>query len=218
MRTPGRIAALILAAGRSSRMGFPKPLLQVGNCSALEKAVNCFYLAGIEDVRVIVGHRADEVIPLVNRLNAKWVFNESFQEGMLSSVLTGVRSLEPGIEAFFLLPVDVPLVKQNTVEECLRIYRGRGAKVVYPCFQGLQGHPPLIERGCVAELTAGCRGGLRAFLERYRPEAAYVNVLDRGVVMECNTPEEYRKVWAYSQREDIPTERECDGQVHECSF
>jgi CTP:molybdopterin cytidylyltransferase MocA len=52
----------------------------------------------MEDV-VIVGHGADEVISLINRLNAKWVFNESFRERMLSSILTGIRSLEPGIEA-----------------------------------------------------------------------------------------------------------------------
>ena len=211
MRTAGKISALILAAGSSYRMGSPKPLLRIGRSSAVEQAVDRFREAGVHDVRVVVGHGADKVIPLVDRLKAKWILNESYPEGMLSSVLAGIRSFEPDIEAFFLLPVDTPLIKPRTIRECLEAYRESGARVVYPSFRGLRGHPPLIATSCVSGLSGEYEGGLRAFLERYEAEAMDVSVVDQGVVMEFDTPEEYELVLAYGSREDVPTGRECEA-------
>jgi molybdenum cofactor cytidylyltransferase len=211
MKSAGKISALILAAGGSYRMGSLKPLLQVGRSSALDQAVRRFREASVHDVRVVVGHGADTVIPVVDRLKAKWVFNESYREGMLSSVLAGIRSLEPDIEAFFLLPVDTPLIKPRTIRECLEAYRESDARVIYPSFRGLRGHPPIIATSCVSGLSGGYEGGLRAFLELYEAEAMDVSVVDEGVVIGCNTPEEYGKVLAYGSREDVPTDRECEA-------
>lgn len=196
MRDLPKAAALILAAGRSSRMGGLKPLLILGSSMLLELAVAQFFKAGIEDVRVVLGHRAGEIIPVVERLGVKWILNAQYSEGMFSSVLAGVQDLDADVEAFFILPVDIPLVKPETIARLLSAYRNRRAKVVYPRFEGSRGHPPLIDASCLQEgdLSPDYPGGLRALLRRYESDALDVDVEDKAILMDCDTPEDYREL------------------------
>jgi phenylacetate-CoA ligase len=208
-RARRRCAALVLAAGYSSRMGHFKPLLPLGRSLVLREAVERFHRAGIEDVRVIVGHRAEELGPLLDSLAARKIFNADHDRGMYSSILAGVKSLEPEIETFLVLPVDIPLVKPETIAALVAAHRGGGAKIVYPRFEGLRGHPPVISTELVRDLPADCPGGLAAYLGRYEDQAVDLDVIDQAIVMNCNTPLEYLKLKAYASREDIPTAREC---------
>ncbi|MDR3557544.1 MAG: histidine phosphatase family protein [Syntrophobacteraceae bacterium] len=208
-RARRRRCALVLAAGYSSRMGHFKPLLPLGRSLVLREAVERFHRAGIEDVRVIVGHRAEELGPLLDSLGVRKIFNADHDRGMFSSVLAGVKSLEPEIESFLVLPVDIPLVKPETIAALVAAYGGSGAKIVYPRFEGLRGHPPVISTELIRDLPADCPGGLAAYLGSYEDQAVDLDVIDQSIVMNCNTPLEYLKLKAYASREDIPTGREC---------
>jgi molybdenum cofactor cytidylyltransferase len=203
------IAALILAAGYSTRLGALKPLLPLGEATVIGEVVQRFRTAGIEDIRVVTGHRAQELAPVLDHLKVKEIFNPDFHQGMLASVRVGVRSLEPGVTAFFLQPVDVPLVKPRTVTGLLHRYRRGEARIIYPCFQGLRGHPPLISLTCVADLPLNWEGGLGAFLSRYDGEALDLEVIDEAVLLDCDTPEDYRRLLSQKSRENLPTGREC---------
>jgi putative nucleotidyltransferase with HDIG domain len=207
----GKIVALILAAGFSSRMGELKPLLPLGRSSVIEEAVDRFWRGGIDDVRVVVGHRAEELTPFLDRLRVRWVLNPDYESGMLSSIFAGVRSLEPDVEAFFLLPVDIPLVKPRTISELIERYRETGTAVVYPRFLNEPGHPPLIATACVSDLPPQFEGGMRAYLSRFDARAVYVDVVDQAVVMDCDTPSEYRRLLDYAKRWDIPSVQECEA-------
>lgn len=210
MKDKTGIAAIIVAAGYSSRMGRLKPLLPLGRTTVLEEAVKCFWRAGIHDVRVVLGHMAEEMAPRLDDLGVKWVLNDRYQMGMLTSILAGVNSLDPDVGAFFLLPVDVPLVKPTTIDALVRVYRMNPGRIVYPRFRGLRGHPPLIPAGLVpADLPPDYEGGLRAFLARFDALAVEVEVTDQGVAMDCDTPEEYEKIRARFLAGDIPTREEC---------
>lgn len=210
MRAGQTLAALVLAAGYSSRMGDFKPLLPLGESTVLEAAVGSFLRAGIEDIRVVLGHRADEVAHIAGRHGIKVLFNENYAEGMFSSVKAGVNSLGPEVEAFFLLPADNPLVKLRTLEEIARVYRETGAGIVYPCFEGERGHPPLISAKFTGSILTWSRpGGLQALLREYEPEAVDVEAPDQGVLLDMDTPEDYRVLLDYFYRGDIPTVREC---------
>jgi CTP:molybdopterin cytidylyltransferase MocA len=215
---PQNVSALLLAAGRSSRMGELKPLLPLGSSTLLETAAERFRRAGVEDVRVVVGHRAEEIVPVVERMGARWILNPDHERGMLSSVLAGARGLEPAVESFFLLPADIPLVKPRTIEALLRAGGPLPAGPVYPRFLGRRGHPPLIPRRCLpAEPAPGQTPGqasqpargLRAFLARWEREAVDVDVADQGIAMDCDTPADYQRLQAYGRGEHIPTEAEC---------
>jgi molybdenum cofactor cytidylyltransferase len=209
MRKTTRIVALVLAAGYSSRLGTFKPLAPIGTSTLIEEAVTRFLSAGIADVRVVVGYRADEIVPVLDKLGVRSIFNAEFDKGMLSSLLAGLRSFDSGTEAFFLLPCDVPLVKPATIRALIRAYRRDGSRVIYPRFQGLRGHPPLVPTACVADLPADYEGGLRAFLSRYEKQAIDVDVVDESILMDCDTAEDYRNLQAYRSMEGIPTGKEC---------
>jgi broad specificity phosphatase PhoE/CTP:molybdopterin cytidylyltransferase MocA len=212
MKETPRIVALILAAGSSSRLEMFKPLAPLGGSTLIEEAVARFRAAGISDVRVVVGHRADGLIPVLERLNVQWVFNAEYQRGMFSSVMAGVASFEPGVEAFFLLPCDVALVRPRTIRHLLEVYDRTNPKVVHPRFDGKRGHPPLVPASWLkGELPPDIPGGLQTVLERHEPAAVDVEVVDEGVLLDCDTPEDYRVLVGRRSMEGSPSERECEA-------
>lgn len=204
------ISAVILAAGYSSRMGDFKPLLKYGTRTVLERSVGLFQQAGVGNVRVVVGHRRDELIPLLRQWGADWTINERFDDGMFSSIQAGVRALEPSKQAFFLLPVDVPLVRGATIPDLLEVFAGSHADVAYPCFFGRRGHPPLIStklREGILEWPGD--GGLRSFLNTAPLRSIDVEVADEYVLLGTNTPEDYRALCRRVPDYDIPSPAEC---------
>ncbi len=212
MRRPPRIVALVLAAGCSSRMGSFKPLAPLGTSTLIEEAVTRFLRAGIADVRVIVGHRADELTPVLDRLGIKWILNAQYDRGMFSSVLAGLKSVEPDVDAFFLLPCDIPLVNSETIRALLSVYNRDDPKIIYPRFNGQRGHPPLIPAAYLRkDLSPDYPGGLRALLGRYEPSAIDLDVADENILLDCDTPSDYRILIESRSRESIPTEAECDA-------
>lgn len=211
MRGRGKIAALILAAGNSFRMGCLKPLLPLRGSSMIEETIDRFRRGGIDDVRVVLGFEAERIAPLLDRLQVRKVLNPDYKAGMLSSILAGVKDLESDIQAVFVLPSDVPLVKPETIRFLVRTRRETGATVIYPRFLGQRGHPPLLSTGCVSSLPVAFDGGLRAYLLRYEDQSLDVEVVDQAVTMDCDTPLDYRLLQDYGAREDIPTHEECEA-------
>jgi CTP:molybdopterin cytidylyltransferase MocA len=104
-------------------MGDFKPLLPLGRATVLERVVTLFREAGVADIRVVVGHRTDGLWPLLPGWGLMDVANPDYGEGMFTSVRAGVVSLEPGVAAFFMHPVDIPLVSPATVQT---LCQGRG--------------------------------------------------------------------------------------------
>jgi molybdenum cofactor cytidylyltransferase len=204
------ISAIILAAGYSSRMGDFKPLLKYGPRTVLERSVRLFRQAGVDDVVVVVGYRRDDLIPLLRQWNARWAINERFDDGMFSSIRTGIDALEPSKKAFFLLPVDVPLVRLTTIRDLIDVFARSRPHVSYPCFLGKRGHPPLIS----TELREGIlnwhgNGGLRSFLNTEPLRSVEVEVADEHVVLNANTLEHYRALCSRVPDYDIPSPAEC---------
>lgn len=206
-----KLAAVVLAAGYSSRAPGFKPLLSLRNSTVIENAISSFRRAGIGNITVVTGHNAGELAPVLEALPVRRVFNENYQQGMFSSVIAGLRSLQPEIEGFFLLPADMPLVKSHSVRLLTRAYKRTRAEIIYPVFQGLRGHPPLIAASLIPAILAW-RGpeGLRGFLTHYEANSYEVEVPDEGVVLDMDTPADYRRMLEYCRR-DIPTGNECEA-------
>lgn len=203
--------AIILAAGYSSRMGAFKPLLQLGGTTVLERAIALFRSAGIHDIRAVVGHRSSDLLPLLERLKVQPLSNERYHEGMFSSVLTAVESLEAGSGAFFLLPVDVALVHRETVELLTRSYATAGKGILYPVFRGTRGHPPLIATAYRdAILSWRGNGGLKEMLMQYESDSETVETGDKGILLDMDTPEDYERLRDSLQKGAIPSRQACE--------
>ena len=180
-------AAVILAAGYSSRMGGFKPLMELGGQSLIERCAGLFRRAGIDHIVLITGYRQKEVEAEAARLDLPCLHNPDYDRGMYSSVCTAAAHLTE-IDGFFMLPVDIPLIRPATIAALSAAFAGRA--VVYPCFEGLRGHPPLIPaRSIPAILAHDGRGGLKSLLEQQQQRE--VAVWDRGILMDADTPEDF---------------------------
>jgi len=203
-------AAIIVAAGYSSRMKSFKPLLSLGGSTVLELAVKSFQDGGIRDIRVVVGHRANELLPVLEKLGVQAIVNANFSEGMFSSVSAGVQSLAPEILGFFLCPVDNPMFNRHTLETLQNTFFSTEVGIIYPSYQGLRGHPPLISRHYVNEVLAWTKpGGMKALLEQFEDDATEVEVVDPGILLDMDTPEDYHKMLTYCGQSKVPSDEAC---------
>jgi putative nucleotidyltransferase with HDIG domain len=207
-----KISAVILAAGQSSRMVRFKPLLPLGGQTVIQRTISLFKIAGVEDVRVVVGHRADELRPMIEKAGALSLFNADFDKAMFSSVLVGIKSFERDIEAFFILPADVPLVRPATLRAMIDGYRQVKDRVIHPCFKGERGHPPLIPSSVAQRvLEWKGRGGLKAALSQIEVQELEVEVADRHILFDLDTPDDYDEALTRWRHYHIPALDECEA-------
>jgi CTP:molybdopterin cytidylyltransferase MocA len=186
------ISAIILAAGFSSRMKGFKPLLRIGEKTFAEHAIALFKRAGIGDIVTVVGHLSEKLIPVVKAASSRYVINDNYHDGMYSSIQTGVNALKHSCDAFFLLPVDIPLVLPTTIGQLSNAFcKNPLSMVCYPQFQSRRGHPPLINSKLIDEiLSYSGQGGLRAFLRRHENLAIYIPVEDPFIRLDADTPKD----------------------------
>lgn len=212
------LTAIIVAAGYSFRMKQFKPLLSLGKSTVLERAVESFLKGGIEDIRVVVGHRANELYPILERLGVRAIINPNFAEGMFSSVQAGVHSLSPDVRGFFLLPVDNPMVNPDTVKKLQNAFFSTEYGIIYPAYQGMRGHPPIISSRFISKVTVWeGTGGMRTLLQQYEQDALEIEVEDPGVLLDMDTPEDYQEMLKYCGNGQIPSEKECCALLEEAN-
>ena len=209
------IAAIILAAGSSTRMdldggshGVPsKALLPLGSELVLERVVRTVQRAGVRDVIVVTGHGAPEVAAVAEALGARAVHNPDHLRGMFTSVQAGVRALAAEVEAFFVLPMDCPLVRPEVLDELLRHRAQLGpaadSAILHPTCCGRRGHPPLIAAHYRRELAAADEPqGLHSFLQRHAADEHDVEVQDLTILIDMDTPTDYRRVTDFAESID----------------
>lgn len=212
---------LILAAGKSRRMGSPKSLLPLAGETALERSVNLFKTAGIRDIRVVTGHNADMVRDRLPELPVQWIHNDAFQQGMLSSIKKGVATIGIDRSWFFLLPVDIPLVRPRTLTTMLkaRSASNNDISILHPTFMARRGHPPLISTRHIPDILSwNGPGGLGGFLACHQTDAMEVPVIDDLIGRDMDTPSEYEALSSALSRYHIPTFAECDAMLADTSL
>ena len=205
-----KLAAVILAAGLGSRMGRFKPLLHLGNRTAIEWAVGAFRDAGIRTIRVVTGFGAVELEPHLRRLNVVAERNQNYNRGMFSSIQVGIAALPDDVDACFLLPVDTPLIRSATVAALAARYQVEPTPVIHPVFAGRHGHPPLIGSELFPEILIGNgEGGLRALLEHH--SSTQVKVADEAILLDMDTPADHARLAELARGRHLPSPPECEA-------
>lgn len=193
----GKITAIILAAGLSSRMGAFKPLLEVGGKPALRYLVDHILEAGIDEVFIVTGHEAERIERIAD--GCATVFNPDFRRGMFTSVKAGLMAAAArgGFEGAMLFPVDAPFTPAKVIEALAdRAAESPGAFAV-PCFMGKKGHPLFIPADKFDEILAyEGEGGLGALTSRSKG-FIYMETGCEGVVLDMDTPEGYEEALDY---------------------
>ena len=195
-----KLAAVITAAGLSSRMGDFKPLLPFGEGSIISRCVDNMKQAGAGEIIVVAGHRAEELKAHLAGSGCKVVINPRYAEShMFDSLCIGLRALEDGCGRVLISPVDVPAAKAETVKMLLEQEGG----FVRPVFRGRAGHPVVLDGALIpAILSHGGEGGLRGAAESLKIAIKDIETEDEGVSVDADTLEDYKRILEIHRRDE----------------
>ncbi|HEY0283982.1 MAG TPA: nucleotidyltransferase family protein [Vicinamibacterales bacterium] len=192
------IPGIVLAGGKSSRMGRPKALLPIGSSGEtfFDRVTSTLLDAGIQDVIVVVGGDAEAIRAGARpRTGVRIVENPDYDQGQLTSLLAGLRAIDAArATAALVTLVDVPLVSVATVRTLLAARREHGAPIVRPVSNGRHGHPVIFGRELFDELErADPTQGAKPVVRAHSAEMIEVPIDDEGAFTDIDTREDYEK-------------------------
>lgn len=187
-----KTAAVILAGGASSRMGFPKALLTLGDVTFADQLIGLFR-DGCEQTILVIGYEAERVRRGI-RETVDFAVNPSPARGMLSSLQCGLAEVRSQIEGVFFTPVDMPLIQPATL---VRLIEGfSGGMTIVPEHAGRHGHPVLMPAKLIPEFLAADPNDSSASEILHRHPIRYLPVDDPGVITNINSPDAYMHLMA----------------------
>ena len=135
------ISAILLAAGQSKRMGQLKQLMPFGQSTIVEQAVDNLVGSAVDEVIVVVGYKAEDVIKAIAAKPIKLVINPDYEQGMSTSIIAGLNVVHSGVQGVMLALGDQPLVDSQTINRLIDEFRDRDKGIAIPTYQGRRGHP-----------------------------------------------------------------------------
>jgi len=197
-----KIAGLILSGGASQRMGFPKALLDFQGETFLDRLIRVFTV-NCSSVSVVLGAEADRIRRgLLSASDVQFVINDQWENGQLSSVQAGLKSLPYDADAVLVTPVDYPAMRGNTVDRvCSTAEQSQPWKFVIPRHEGRRGHPILFDSSLIPEFLAlPTNAQARDVVHQYVHQTIYVNVDDPGILKDADDRRAYDELLASQSR------------------
>lgn len=184
--------AIVLAAGLSSRMGTQKLLLPFKGKTIVENVVENILNSGIKQVLVVLGADQAELAGVLKSWPVKTVWNENFQEGMHTSVISGVKALPENASAVLIYLGDQPFIPEHVSVKVFEAWRNSGKGIVLPLFEGKRGHPPLYDLKYRDELSnLDPQAGLRSLAQKFPEDIFEVETFCPKIVRDIDTREAY---------------------------
>ena len=191
------IAAIVLAAGMSRRMGRPKALLPLGDKPLIHRVVQSIAETdSLTCLIVVTGHCQKKVTAALRGFDVHFVHNPNYDAGgMLSSVQAGIRAVPIDIAAVLIVLGDQPLIRPETVQSIVNAWKSSTPRLVIPAYHGQRGHPVLIDRSGRSEVLA-LHGDetLKTFVTRHTSDAIELSVEDPATITDVDTPEDYERL------------------------
>lgn len=199
-----QVAAILLAAGQSKRMGAFKPLLPFGNKTVIESCIDYLREGGVETIVVVVGHRADEVRERLEKHDVRFAFNPDPDSEMGASIAAGISALPGSAEATLIALADHPAVPASVVSTVIDAWN-KGAGLVIPTWQNRGGHPVLIDLAFKSELlTLSSTGGLRKLFEDHPDQVQRIAVDSPFIARDMDTWDDYLTLHREATGEPAP--------------
>ena len=190
------ISGIILAAGAAQRMGRQKLLLDLKGKPVLQWVLEAALSSELDEV-VCVVREANEIQKGISLKDDKlrWVTNEKASEGQSTSVIAGLKAINPQSEAALFLVGDQPLVKRDLINGLIDLFRKTAALIVAPTFQGQTRNPVLFRRDLFPELLklTGDRGG-RRLIEKYKDKTVFLEWKEEAPFLDVDRWEDYEKL------------------------
>jgi molybdenum cofactor cytidylyltransferase len=185
------LAAAILAAGESRRMGSPKALTSIHGKTFVQHLLDATRHPRIGITQIVLGAHADQIRALLGAPSASVVINEEWQSGQLSSIQAAVRSLsDQPIEGLILCPVDHPIISAALIANLIAAFDSSHKLIALPTFRGRRGHPVIFHRSLYAELLAASPEiGARQIVRAHPGEIIEVPTDQEGVILNLDDPD-----------------------------
>lgn len=192
------LAGVVLAGGRSARMGSPKALLDFRGQPFVVRILEALEALEVKTRAVVVGPDAPRIQPALAGHECLILENTDVEGGPIASLRAALRALQAvRPTAVLAWPVDLPHVRVTTVERLIETFRRDPAPAVVPTFAERRGHPVLWGAALFEELLtseAASRHGARAVLHAHAAEIGSVPVDDPAVIDDLNTPDDYERL------------------------
>ena len=186
--------AIILAAGSSRRMGTQKLLLPYGESTIIETVIRNVKDSGVDHIVVVLGASEKEVRETTSHLEVDYCVNRDFDQGMLSSVLCGIRSLPDSAGAALIYLGDQPGISPDVTDAILQAYDEELKGIVIPVFDNRRGHPLLVDMKYRSEVEKlDLEKGLRTLMHHFPEDVLEVEVEVPGILVDIDTREDYQK-------------------------
>ena len=193
------ICAMVLAAGRSRRMGTQKLLLPVRGEPMIARVVDELLLGGVDRVFVVTGKASQPILDALAARPVHFVTNPHAEDEMLRSVRCGLTAMPEQTAAAMVALGDQPGITEDVVAELVRCFgtSGRGITgrgIVVPTYRGKRGHPLLFAMHYRDEILTQHDGrGLRGLLDAHPQDVFELEVATSAVLEDVDTPEDYRR-------------------------
>jgi len=189
------VAPVVLAAGDSSRMGYPKALLPMGSHTFLSRILETLGSACPGEVTVVVGRHAEEIRSRTVNPNVRFIVNPRPELGQISSIQLALRRLEPDCAGCLLWPVDLPMVSASLVSALIGLFRDSEAWVVMPSCGGRRGHPAVFRRALFQELLDWPEGkSPKELILRHSEQMMLLSTEETAILEDVDTPEDYHRL------------------------
>jgi molybdenum cofactor cytidylyltransferase len=183
------ISAIILAAGKSVRMGQQKMLMPWGNTTVLGKVIETLQTAGVEDITLVTNSTT-----AIQITNYKLPITLNDGGEMLTSIQLGLQAQKPSAEATLICLGDQPQIEERSVRSVCDVFRQNKSSIVVPSYQMRRGHPWLIARELWDEvLQMRAPESMRDFLNAHRDDIFYVDYDSPSILQDLDTPADYLK-------------------------
>jgi molybdenum cofactor cytidylyltransferase len=183
------ISAIVLAAGKSVRMGQQKMLMPWGNSTVLGKVIETLNAAGVEDIIVVTNSK---LAPQITNYKLPITINDNGE--MLESIHLGLEAQKPSAQATLICLGDHPQVEESSVRSVCNIFRENKSSIVVPSYQMRRGHPWLVARNLWDEVQQmRAPESMRDFLNTHKNDIFYVELDTPSILTDLDTPADYLK-------------------------
>ena len=182
------ISAIILAAGESKRMGKPKQLMPLGRTTILEQTIDNSLNSEVNEVIVVLGHRAEEVKRIIAARPVKLAINPNYQQGMSTSIIAGLNMVDSRARAVMIALGDQPFIDSQTLNRLIDEFYNHNKGIATPVYRGRRGHPVVFAIRYKGELLRleGDIGG-REIIDRHPDDVLEVAVNCEGICVDIDT-------------------------------
>jgi molybdenum cofactor cytidylyltransferase len=182
------VSAILLAAGEAKRMGKPKQLMPLGKTTMVEQTIDNLTNSGVNEVIVVLGHKAEEIMKKISASSVKIVVNPTYRQGMGTSIAAGLKFIDSRTQAVMLALADQPFVDSQTLNKLIAEFESHHKGIAIPTYKGRRGHPLIFSLKYKTQLSRlkGDIGG-REIIKEHPEDVLEVAVDCEGIIIDIDT-------------------------------